>query len=267
MTQPSGQPGLPLRPLGDTGISVSLLGLGLVKIGRNEGVKYPQPFALPSDEMVLELLTTAAGLGVTLLDTAPAYGDSEQRLGQALQQLPELAARCVISTKVGESFANGESSFDFSAAAIRRSIERSLERLGRDTLDIVLVHSSGDDRAVLANEQPLATLQTLQEEGLIRACGFSGKTLAGGRLALELGAEVLMITLNAQQQDEYPLLAEARSRGAGVVIKKPLASGHGNPAALTELAQEAVSALVVGTLSPAHLRANANLLGAAKGSL
>ncbi len=70
-----------LRPLGSTGIKVSLLGLGTVKLGRNEGVKYPRPFDLPDDRSVVALLETAQSLGINLLDTAPAYGRSEERLG------------------------------------------------------------------------------------------------------------------------------------------------------------------------------------------
>ena len=252
---------LPQRPLGNTGLGVSLLGLGLVKIGRNTGVKYPQGFELPSDAEILVLLQTAQELGVTLLDTAPAYGSSEERLGKALKQLPQLRSQCVISSKVGESFDNGRSTFDFTEYAIKSSIERSLARLGVDKLDIALVHSSGDDEQILNQYQPLATLQQLQYEGLIGACGFSGKSLSGSRLALELGAEVLMVTLNESDQVAQPLLRESAERGAGVLIKKPIASGHGDPQQIRVTADNhGVSSLVVGTLNPEHLAANAALL-------
>ena len=254
-------PVVPQRSLGATGQRVSLLGLGLVKIGRNNGVKYPKDFELPDDTQVLELLQEAHRLGITLLDTAPAYGNSEQRLGDALQRLPQLKADCVISSKVGETFVDGKSTFDFSEAAIKRSIERSLKRLNRSKLDVVLLHSSGDDETVLTEHNPLATLQQLQYEGAIGACGFSGKALRGGRLALELGAQVLMITLNEDERDELPLVQEAEDCGAGVFIKKPIASGFGNPAVLPTTARNTgVSSLVVGSLSRAHLRENARLL-------
>ena len=252
---------IPKRPLGTTGQQVSLLGLGLVKIGRNEGVKYPNSFELPTDEQVLELLDAAQALGITLLDTAPAYGNSEKRLGQALKELPQLNSDCIISSKVGEQFVDGKSTFDFSETAIKRSIEQSLNHLQRSKLDVVLLHSSGDDQTVLTEHQPLATLQQLQYEGLIGACGFSGKTLQGGRLALELGAEVLMITLNQSERGELPLLQEAHDCGAGILVKKPIASGHGDPSVLPLTAQnQAVSSVVVGSLNPAHLRENVRLL-------
>ena len=178
--------------------------------------------------------------------------------GAALAEVPELAQRCVISTKAGETFSGGQSVFDFSADAIKLSVERSLRRLQRDCLDIVLLHSSGADLDILQAHKPLRTLQSLQSQGLIKACGFSGKTLAGGERALAEGADVLMITLNARNRAELPLLAAAKAAGAGVLIKKPLASGHGSVSELSDtIAHSEVSAIVSGTLSIAHLQENA----------
>ena len=85
--------------------------------------------------------------------------------------------------------------------------------------------------------------------------------MSGGRLALELGAEVLMVTFNETDQLAQPLLQESVDCGAGVLIKKPIASGLGDPQQLTVTAgNPGVSSLVVGTLNPAHLTANAALL-------
>ncbi|HHO58771.1 MAG TPA: aldo/keto reductase, partial [Thiotrichales bacterium] len=67
------------RPLGATGIDVSVLGLGTVKIGRNEQVKYPEGFEIPDDRAVAGLFEQARSLGINFIDTAPAYGSSEQR--------------------------------------------------------------------------------------------------------------------------------------------------------------------------------------------
>src|SRR5690606_15619655 len=74
-----------VRPLGQTGLTVSALGLGTVKFGRNTGVKYPRSFELPDRSAAANLLSLARDLGINLLDTAPAYGESEERLGELLQ--------------------------------------------------------------------------------------------------------------------------------------------------------------------------------------
>lgn len=259
-----------LRALGSTGLRVSPLGLGTVKFGRNQGVKYPRPFALPSDQEALALLDLAWDLGINLLDTAPAYGVSEERLGRLLRQCRR---DWVIVTKVGEEFHAGVSTFDFSAAATRASIERSLRRLGVETLDVVLIHSSGDDRSILEQEEVLPTLRQLQQAGLIRAVGMSGKTVGGGLRAVEC-CDVLMVTYNLAQRDELPVIRAAHAAGKGVLIKKGLFSGHldalenADPArASMELifAQPGVSSVVVGTLNPQHLRVNAAAVNAVGG--
>src|SRR5690606_8720766 len=100
------------RPLGTTGLTVSPLGLGTVKIGRNQGVKYPSGFELPDDNQVRDLLALARDAGINLLDTAPAYGTSEERLGPLLSGQRQ---EWILCSKVGEEFDNGESRFDFSA--------------------------------------------------------------------------------------------------------------------------------------------------------
>jgi len=242
------------RALGHTGLDVSLLGLGTVKLGRDAGVRYPRAFHIPDDDAACRLLDTASELGINLLDTAPAYGSSEARLGALLRGRRQ---RWVLCTKVGEEFENGRSRFDFSAAHTRSSVLRSLERLGTEALDVVLIHSDGDDLARL-DGPAFETLQALQREGRVRAVGISHKTVAGARHALELGCDVIMATLNPKHTDELAVIAEAGRRGCGVLIKKALASGHAGPESLAFVARQAgVSSIVVGTVNGDHLRANA----------
>ena len=113
------------RPLGSTGLYVSPLGLGTVKLGRDQGVKYPDRFRIPDDTQALALLNQARELGINLIDTAPAYGISEERLGPLLRGQRQ---DWVIVSKVGEEFSNGASHFDFTPAHTRFSLERSLRR-------------------------------------------------------------------------------------------------------------------------------------------
>jgi aryl-alcohol dehydrogenase-like predicted oxidoreductase len=248
------------RQLGSTGIDVSVLGLGTVKFGRNQQVKYPDGFEIPADAQVRDILALAAELGINLIDTAPAYGSSEERLGQLLPD----KNKWVIVTKVGEAFANGKSEFDFSAQATRASVERSLQRLRRDHLDVVLVHSDGKDMHIINNEAVLPELQRLKEKGLVRAYGMSTKTLEGGLWVAE-HCDVVMATCNLTDDHDLPVIARARERQNGVLVKKGLQSGHADKTAGGAGVEKAIeyifshdgiSSIIVGTINPAHLRQN-----------
>ena len=241
------------RPLGRTGLIAGVLALGTVKFGRTAAVKYPRRYALPSDGRIADLLAQAKALGVNLLDTAPAYGRSEERLGEALQGQREDWLLC---TKAGEEFDGARSRYDFGAEAILRSVARSLARLRTDVLDVVLVHADGRDPSRLGDA--FGALRRLQAEGVIRAVGYSGKGIGDGRAALP-EADVLMCTINRRRRDEAALAAGALRRGVGVMAKKPMASGaEAEPAALAEIAAlPGVGCVVTGTLSPDHLAANA----------
>lgn len=246
---------LETRTLGATDIDVSCLGLGTVKFGRNQEVKYPQSFSLPSDAEIERLLARARELGVNLLDTAPAYGSSEQRIGRLLREREQW----VICSKVGEEFLNGVSQYHFDAEHVERSVERSLRHLHTDYLDLVLIHSNGNDLRILESSDCVPTLEKLRDKGLVRAIGMSTKTEAGGRRAAEL-LDVVMVTLNLEQQEDSVVIDHARDLGRGVLIKKALNSGHASDAAgnLRFAADyPGVSSVIVGTLSPGHLEANA----------
>lgn len=249
------------RRLGASDIEVSMLGLGTVKFGRNQGVKYPSSFALPSDKEIENLLAVATELGINLLDTAPAYGTSEERLGKLLHGTRK---DWVISTKVGEEFIDGKSSYDFSPAHIQQSVERSLQRLRTDYLDIVLVHSNGDDVKIIEEDNVFSTLSQLKKVGKIRAFGMSTKTIAGGSLTIEQ-ADVAMVTYHPDYTDEQEIITHAHQHQKGIFIKKALVSGHA-VASVTETMKfifnhPGVTSVIIGTISPSHLRQNSLFFG------
>lgn len=253
------------RPLGTTGHHVSVLGLGTVKLGRNAGVTYPGGggYDLPTDQQALDLLRTAAELGVNLIDTAPAYGVSEERLGSLMAAAGWFGGRdrWVVCTKAGEEFDNAtaKSRHDFSPIAIRTSVYRSLRRLRVERIDVVLLHSDGRDEWILRQSGAIEELRQLRAEGKLGALGISSKTVGGGLLAVELGCDVVMVTLNPAHIAERPVVSAARARGVGVLIKKALASGHAaDPAAAIRfgLGEPGVSSLIVGTVNPNNLRTN-----------
>jgi len=242
------------RKLGD--FAVSVIGLGTVKFGRNQGVKYPSAFDLPDDAVLRKLLATAKELGINLLDTAPAYGVSEERLGKLLQGERH---DWIISTKVGEEFRDQQSFFDFSPDAIVQSVERSLKRLHTDYLDIVLVHSSGEDERIIHEDQVFSTLAALKESGKIRAFGMSSKTVVGGMLTVD-HADVAMVTFHSQDQQDREVIQYAQQKQKGIFIKKALASGHMKMSAgdciRFALSEQGVTSVIIGTINEGHLREN-----------
>lgn len=240
------------RPLGRTGLLVSPIGLGTAKLGRNTDVKYPERFTLPSEEQVRELLDTTLRLGVTVIDTAPAYGESEQRLG------PFVAAnrdRIVLCTKCGEQYGNGRSTYDFSAPAIVASVEESLRRLKTDFLDILLLHSNGQDIEILTQSNALEALGGLKKSGKARAVGISAKTEEGILEACRT-LDVVMAPFSQKDPSLAGALRKAREAGLGVLAIKGLFSGHleARPAVEFVLRQPFIDALILGTIDPAHLR-------------
>ncbi len=249
-----------LREIAKTGVRVSPLGLGTVKLGRDQGVKYPGQFTIPDDKQAARLLARARELGINLLDTAPAYGNSEQRLGALLQGQRQ---DWVICTKVGEEFEQGKSVYDFTTAHLGLSIDRSLIRLRTDYLDLVLVHSNGDDKHIIQHYGILEQLAELKKSGKIRAFGMSTKTVDGGILAASQ-SDCVMVTYNLDHQSETAVLDYCAEHGVGVLIKKALGSGHlredlDDPvlANMRFIYQHpAVSSIVLGTINPQHLAQN-----------
>jgi aryl-alcohol dehydrogenase-like predicted oxidoreductase len=251
---------LPQRPLGATGLNVSVLGLGTVKFGRNQKIKYPA-FELPDDDAICQLLDDAQRCGINLLDTSPAYGLAEERLGQLLGTRRN---EFIIITKTGEEFADGESTYDFSAEHTRLSVERSLKRLKTNRLDCVLVHCPRNDFEVLSNSPVLVELQKLKDRGDIRSFGASTNSVEGGLLALDI-CDVVMVTYAADYTKEEAVIRRAAELGKGVLIKKGLGSGRlapgTAPRSLVEnfrpvLALRGVSSLVIGTIDRGHLIEN-----------
>jgi aryl-alcohol dehydrogenase-like predicted oxidoreductase len=205
---------------------VSPLGLGTVKLGRDQGVKYPSGFQIPDDDEARMLLRQAQQLGINLIDTAPAYGRSEERLGPLLRGQRK---DWVIVSKVGEEFSNGQSRHDFSAAHTRLSVERSLKRLETDYVDLWMLHNPRMD--AIQTDDIFALLEDLKSEGKIRAYGASlGPAIAGtehGDEALKTRKlDALQIIYNLLEQDPgrrfFPL---ARERNVGMLVRVPHSSG------------------------------------------
>ena len=232
--------------------SFSPLGYGAFKIGRNVGTKYDQAYELPDAASVERLLNGVLDLGINYIDTAPAYGASEERIGQAISHRRH---EFVLSTKVGEFFESGVSRYDFSAAAIRNSVEASLRRLRTEVLDLVFIHADRDDVRIVQQTEVVPTLLSLRDAGLVRGIGLSGHTAEGFRAALSW-ADTIMVAYHRDDDTLAPVIDEAHRRGIAVIVKKGLASGRlpAGEALPFVLGNLAVTSVVVGSLSLDHLR-------------
>ena len=123
------------------------LGFGAYQIGRVAGAKYVSAGrAMPTQQEVELLLNGVLDLGITLIDTAPAYGLSEERIGNCLHGRRD---EYNLVTKVGELTIDGKCVFDFSSKGMRASVEHSLRMLQTDFVDCLLIHAPPDDLEVL----------------------------------------------------------------------------------------------------------------------
>jgi len=215
------------RPLGRTGLSVSALSLGGVAFGDMYGALGPGE----ADRCVRR----AVDLGINLIDTSPYYGQtrSEAVLGPILAD--GLRDKIYLCSKAGR---NGFSDFDFTPAAMERSVEASLQRLHTDYLDILIAHDiefADDFEAVFTDTA--AVLHKLKAAGKCRFIGMSGLPLGILRTAIErCNLDVVISYTHYTLQNQTlltGLLPAADKYGVGVMNASPLCMGllsdHGPP--------------------------------------
>jgi aryl-alcohol dehydrogenase-like predicted oxidoreductase len=161
-------------------------------------------------------------LGITLIDTAPAYGSSEQRIGNFLHNRREEYNLC---TKVGENTVDGKSVFDFSKDGMRKSVEQSLQTLQTDCVDILLIHAPPDDLSALHETDAIEMMHAFKQEGKTKSIGFSGKTTQAQQDSLDW-SDVVMIEYNATNTTNETIIKLANEKNILVLLKKALNSGH-----------------------------------------
>jgi aryl-alcohol dehydrogenase-like predicted oxidoreductase len=210
------RPTVATRLLGATDVRVSEIALGTWGLAAQSYGKV--------DPAVFEATVRAAwDAGVTTFDIAPLWGQGmgERRLGLALgEQLGE----AVIIARVGQSLVEDRVQAQFDAPAILRDVEQTLMRLGRGTLDVLLLHDP--PLKVIASEYFQKATGYLLSSGMIKCWGASVGTVEEARLAIEQGAQVLCLVHNLVHRDALaelaPLLTE---RGIGVLARSPLLYG------------------------------------------
>ena len=148
------------RTLGRTRLEVSALGLGGAGLGG-------QHYGAVSEREAVETVQRALELGINLIDTSPAYGDSERRIGLALQGVRQHA---VISSKTGtHPIYRG---YDFETTLL--SVENSLRQLQTDRIDLLLIHDPDPEqfRQAIGKHGALEALEYLKDQRVIRAIGL-----------------------------------------------------------------------------------------------
>ena len=204
-------------------IELHSVGFGAYQIGVEVAKKYASyGTPMPNEKEAEALLHGVLNLGITLVDTAPAYGCSEERVGKYLQHRREEYNLC---TKVGELTIDGQSTFDFSAKGMRRSIEHSLRLLKTDCVDALLIHAPPADLSVLHQSDAVEMMHAFKEEGKTKTIGFSGKTVEAQEEALTW-ADVMMVEYSFANENNEPIIKQADEKGIVVLIKKAFNSGH-----------------------------------------
>ncbi len=211
-----------LRRLGTSGLVVSLVGLGT----NNFGMKL-------DDEGCREVLDAALDAGITLLDTADSYGESEARLGSLLKGRRD---DVVLATKFGSDVRrlgldNGQ---DWGARGsrryVKRAVEASLSRLQTDWIDLYQLHRPDPETPI---EETLSALDDLVREGKVRYVGhsnFSGfQTAHAEWTARTRGFERFVSAQNEysllKTQVETDLVPALQEYGIGMLPYFPLSSG------------------------------------------
>lgn len=194
-----------MRPLGNTGLTVSALGLGGGPVGD-----------LSVDDGRAEaLLRGAVELGINLVDTAPSYGASEERIGRFLQPVRD---RVVLSTKGGYGVPGVP---EWTGECIVAGVEQALRRLCTDRIDLFFLHSCPTQ--VLLRDDLLDACRKVVRDGKVRVAAYSGDgpPLAAAIETGVFGCVQASVNVVDQWAPRHELIC-ARERGLGILGKRTM---------------------------------------------
>jgi len=224
--------GLEKRPLGKSDYRATFLGFGALEIGRNWGLGEGREVERPSPEIAGQVLNAVLDLGINLIDTASAYHASEERIGM---YIANRRAEYILTSKCGEHSREPRTYYDFSYQAIADSIDRSLQLLQTDRIDLMQIHFGPEPDKVLDDGETVAAMKDAQRAGKVVLLGAS----SGGDVArrcIESGDfDVMQLgysLLNRRDEDLVNLCGE---RGIGVLIRGGLGAGRLTPRVIPHL--------------------------------
>ena len=196
------------RKLGRTDMTVSVLGFGGSEIG----------YQRVSGRTVAKLLGSALDAGLNVIDTAECYEDSEELIGKAVGGRRR---DFYLFTKCGHGRGWGRG--EWRPDALIKSIERSLQRLRTDCVDLIQLHSCS--LAELRKGDVMTALERARERGMTRYIGYSGDSGAA-RYAIESGRfDTLQTSVSIADQEALDLtLPFAGVKRMGVIAKRPIAN-------------------------------------------
>lgn len=197
------------KTLGKTGLEVGRLGIGLSEVGFN--------LELTDVDQVRDVINQALDNGVNFLDTAACYGISEELLGIVASERRD---EFVLATKAGHFLPRGQGE-DWTYDLVISSIDRSLERMKTDHVDLVQLHSCNVD--VLERGDVVRALQDARAAGKTRYIGYSGDN-ENAKWAVTSGLfDTLQTSFNlVDQSARTDLFDEVEARDMGLIIKRPI---------------------------------------------
>jgi aryl-alcohol dehydrogenase-like predicted oxidoreductase len=203
------------RRLGKTNYEVSEVSLGAWQIGGAWGSV--------SDEDAIRVLNAALDAGVNFIDTADVYGDgrSERFIAQVLADRPEPV---LVATKAGRRL-QPHNAEGYNRKNLTAFVERSLENLRRETLDLLQLHCPPTE--VYYQPKVFEALADLQREGKIRHFGVSVERVEEAIKALNYPelASVQIIFNAFRQRPKELFFGLAQAADVGIVVRLPLSSG------------------------------------------
>ncbi|MDQ3226945.1 MAG: aldo/keto reductase [Chloroflexota bacterium] len=212
------------NPFGQTGLAVPPIAVGCAPIG-----DMPEAFGYGvTEENALATIFAALDSPIPYIDTAALYGDgeSERRVGLALRERGGLPANAFLQTKQGRNPQNN----DNSGETVKRRMERSLQLLGVDRIEVVYLHdqewTTFDD--AFAPGGPMAVLQQFRDEGVIGHLGVAGGPIPLQIQYIETGVFDAVIHHNRYtllNRSAEPLIEAASARGIAVLNAAPYGSG------------------------------------------